>query len=141
MLTLHLGSILQLLWQVHILVIRSILNSSVVQVVGRKSVWLAPPTVSRSMSSYAEASYSGTNSSDEPGMSNGVLSNTSRIDVFSDYRTTNRNMSSDYALFQETVVPEAMSTILEPGDVLFFPPGWWHAMRSETVSFSVSMWF
>ncbi|KAJ7739655.1 hypothetical protein DFH07DRAFT_926926 [Mycena maculata] len=31
--------------------------------------------------------------------------------------------------------------ILGPGDVLYLPPGWWHAMRAECRSFSVSMWF
>lgn len=28
---------------------------------------------------------------------------------------------------------------LRPGDVLFLPRGWWHAVRSETVSISVSL--
>ncbi|KAJ7063462.1 hypothetical protein C8F01DRAFT_1209770 [Mycena amicta] len=30
---------------------------------------------------------------------------------------------------------------LGPGDVLYIPAGWWHAMRAESRSFSVSMWF
>lgn len=49
--------------------------------------------------------------------------------------------SADDVRFQEIVIPEAMSATLGPGDMLFFPPGWWHAMRSESVSLSVSMWF
>ena len=65
-----------------------------------------------------------------------MLSNTSRLDVFSD-----REDELEDEIFRENVAPKAMSTVLGPGDLLFFPPGWWHAMRSESVSFSVSMWF
>jgi ribosomal protein L16 Arg81 hydroxylase len=64
------------------------------------------------------------------------MSNTSRVDVFGDAECHN-----DYPEFTEKVCPHAVSAILEPGDVLFFPPGWWHAMRSEETSLSVSMWF
>lgn len=65
------------------------------------------------------------------------MSNTSRLDVFA---------ASDFdadgmVQFRRDVAPHAMSSVLGPGDMLFFPPGWWHAMRSEAVSFSVSMWF
>jgi ribosomal protein L16 Arg81 hydroxylase len=31
--------------------------------------------------------------------------------------------------------------ILEPGDMLFIPPKWWHYVKSLTVSFSVSFWW
>jgi ribosomal protein L16 Arg81 hydroxylase len=30
---------------------------------------------------------------------------------------------------------------LGPGDALYIPPGWWHHVRSLSVSFSVSHWF
>jgi ectoine hydroxylase-related dioxygenase (phytanoyl-CoA dioxygenase family) len=63
----------------------------------------------------------------------GSMSNTSRIDVFSSEQLP--------ASFGERVIPNAMAVTLQPGDMLFFPAGWWHAMRSETTSFSVSMWF
>lgn len=64
-----------------------------------------------------------------------TLCNTSRIDVFS------AGCAADFPDFGRKAQPEAGYTVLEPGDMLFFPPGWWHAMRSEDVSFSVSMWF
>jgi ribosomal protein L16 Arg81 hydroxylase len=64
------------------------------------------------------------------------MSNTSRIDVFAE-----NGRHNDYPRFEEEVVPHAISTVLGPGDMLFFPPGWWHAMRSEEVSISLSMWF
>ncbi|KAK0458448.1 uncharacterized protein EV420DRAFT_1542316 [Desarmillaria tabescens] len=90
-----------------------------VQVVGSKTVWLASPKCSEHM--YAEETPS--------------ISNTSCVDVF----TTQDN--HEYPAFWEDVVPGAMSTTLHPGDMLFFPPGWWHAMRANETSFSVSMWF
>ncbi|CAL1703535.1 unnamed protein product [Somion occarium] len=98
------------------------------QVVGRKSVWLAPPTVSPNMYPIPPPASQA---------SNGVspsLGNTSRVDVFSNYQ-------EEFPLFQQYVAPEAMFAVLEPGDLLFFPPRWWHAMRSEDTSFSVTMWF
>ncbi|KIY66069.1 Clavaminate synthase-like protein [Cylindrobasidium torrendii FP15055 ss-10] len=88
------------------------------QVVGRKTVWLAPPTCSQDMSA----------STDQ------MLGNTSVVDVFA-------SLDKLDEAFVERVVPQAMHITLEPGDTLFFPPGWWHAMRAEDVSFSVSMWF
>ncbi|TEB35920.1 Clavaminate synthase-like protein, partial [Coprinellus micaceus] len=89
-----------------------------VQVVGHKTVWLAPPTeaITAAMSSKESS----------------TLQNTSRYDVFAD--SVGPELIS-------TVVPHAMSATLKPGDMLFFPAGWWHAMRSESTSFSVSFWF
>ena len=60
------------------------------------------------------------------------MGNTSRLDVFS----TEGNKE-----FADQVVPSSMTATLGPGDMLFFPPGWWHGMRSESTSFSISMWF
>jgi ribosomal protein L16 Arg81 hydroxylase len=31
--------------------------------------------------------------------------------------------------------------VLEAGQMLFIPPGWWHYVQSTTVSFSVSYWW
>jgi len=66
-----------------------------------------------------------------------ALSNTSRVDVFSHAQEG----GGAHAAFWAHAVPHAMHATLEPGDVLLFPPGWWHAMRSEETSFSVSMWY
>ncbi|KIO32454.1 hypothetical protein M407DRAFT_213498 [Tulasnella calospora MUT 4182] len=92
-----------------------------VQVVGRKTVWIAPPSVSDSM--YA----SGEN-----------IGNTSQVDVFAE---DTARVAQQWPEFAKRVIPQAMSFLLEPGDMLFLPPGWWHAMRSEELSFSVSFWF
>ncbi|TFK42700.1 hypothetical protein BDQ12DRAFT_719547 [Crucibulum laeve] len=105
-----------------------------VQVVGRKTVWLASPTVSPDMHSFCVVSTS--SNSEEyimPKSASLSTGNTSRVDVFETER--------EYEDFYRNVVPHAMSVTLEAGDMLFFPPGWWHAMRSEATSFSVSMWF
>lgn len=68
---------------------------------------------------------------------NPSMSNTSQVDVFSSIEQS----LDAHPQFWEKVVPHAVSATLEPGDLLFFPPEWWHAMRSEEKSFSVSMWF
>lgn len=105
-----------------------------VQVVGRKTVWLSPPKTKP----YMEA-YSPLKQSEDPQKTSGgdtSSSNTSRINVF--------DMGSvvcNFPEFCEKVIPEAMYVVLDPGDLLFFPPGWWHGMRSESTSFSISMWF
>jgi hypothetical protein len=93
-------------------------------------VWLAPPSVSQHMYSY------GTDFSGNPASNNlnPFMSNTSRVDVFAP-------REDGFSEFWEHAVAEASSATLEAGDVLFFPPGWWHAFRAEDRSFSVSMWF
>jgi lysine-specific demethylase 8 len=63
------------------------------------------------------------------------MDTTSRIDVFSDA------CEEDFSDFWDHVVPTALHETLESGDLLFIPPGWWHSMRAEDSSFSLSMWF
>lgn len=115
---------------------------SIAQVVGRKTVWLAPPSVSEFMYPYPP-SLPTTNKSHghnpAANTTNPSMSNTSQVDVFD--HSAAENDSGSHSGFLEKVIPEAMIATLEPGDLLFFPPGWWHAMRSEEKSFSVSMWF
>jgi len=101
-----------------------------VQVVGYKSVWLAPPSVSPLMHPFQHPQESGSMDIDDLKMEN-----TSQLDVFS------TDSDKEYSNFLDQVVPSSMTATLGPGDMLFFPPGWWHAMRSETTSFSISMWF
>ncbi|KAF9068721.1 hypothetical protein BDP27DRAFT_1326839 [Rhodocollybia butyracea] len=104
-----------------------------VQVVGHKTVWLAPPSVNESMYAFSPTTNPASNKT-SPSMSN-----TSRVDVFTNGE--DHSARSQFPEFWSNVVPEAMSMTLEPGDMLFIPPGWWHAMRAEETSFSVSMWF
>jgi len=107
------------------------------QVVGRKTVWLAPPEVTESMYPYAgkESNHPAANHT------NPSMSNTSRVDVFPRSKEVEERSREEHPAFWAEASRAALCTVLEPGDLLFFPPGWWHAMRSEETSFSVSMWF
>jgi Cupin-like domain len=110
------------------------------QVVGRKTVWLGPPTpgVTDAMYPFPPTSVISEAERTRNPAANLLapsMTNTAQVDVFSDQN------KDKFPLFWRDAVPEALSTTLEPGDVLFFPPGWWHAMKSEEMSFSVSIWF
>jgi lysine-specific demethylase 8 len=113
-------------------------HDSAAQVVGHKTVWLAPPSMTSFMYPYPVSSIAGKSSNPAANTLNPSMSNTSQVDVFS---SAGESGVGIHPLFWEKVVPNAISTTLQPGDLLFFPPGWWHAMRSEEKSFSVSMWF
>ncbi|KAF9052666.1 hypothetical protein BJ165DRAFT_1441799 [Panaeolus papilionaceus] len=94
-----------------------------VQISGYKTVWLAPPSVSSFMSST------------QNGTVPTQLANTSEIDVFSE------NLHIEQPDYVSRILPLSMTCVLQPGDMLFIPKRWWHAMRSESTSISVSMWF
>lgn len=66
--------------------------------------------------------------------------NTSRVPIFGG---PSEDSLKRFPAFHREVVPHSLEAVLEPGDLLFMPPKWWHAMRSEGegVSWSVSMWF
>jgi hypothetical protein len=128
--------------------------------VGRKTVWLAPPGVTPHMHAFSARDAAGAgiaNHTSNPAENQLVppsMSNTSRVDVFDlepssarpremddEHDNQQKKTEESGGGFWKQVVPVALSATLEPGDMLFFPPGWWHAMRSEDVSFSLSMWF
>ncbi|XP_037080929.1 bifunctional peptidase and arginyl-hydroxylase JMJD5-like isoform X2 [Pollicipes pollicipes] len=60
-----------------------------------------------------------------------LLHNTSRVDA-------ERPDLVRFPLFAEA---RGWQTVLGPGEVLYMPPGWWHYVRSLSVSCSVSFWF
>lgn len=62
------------------------------------------------------------------------MSNTSNVDVEGE----ENEMNEKFALLREARYVE---TILEEGECLYIPVGWWHYVRSLTVSFSVSFWW
>lgn len=114
-----------------------------VQVVGRKTVWLAPPDVCNLMYPFDTSTSDTADKSRNPAanFTEPSMCNTSRVDVFPDSAEAEQASRDAFPDFWKEVPQKAMYVTLAPGDVLFFPPGWWHAMRSEETSFSISMWF
>lgn len=62
------------------------------------------------------------------------MSNTSNVDA----EGKENEINEQFPLFREAGYVE---TILEEGECLYIPVGWWHYVRSLTVSFSVSFWW
>ncbi|WVQ73360.1 hypothetical protein IAR50_002929 [Cryptococcus sp. DSM 104548] len=109
-----------------------------VQVLGSKRVWLAPPWCSKHMYAY------GAEMDDQPsdGLAEQYMTNTSRVPLLRtavDYEKESHRFPD----FFEEVRPQSLEAVLNPGDLLVFPPGWWHAMRTEGEGpvWSVSMWY
>ena len=92
------------------------------QVVGKKYVRLYSPSESSKL--YPKGTEGG-----------GVdMSNTSEVDVEAEEKV----LDEQFPLFREAIFVE---TILNEGECLHIPVGWWHYVRSLTVSFSVSFWW
>ncbi|PFH50687.1 hypothetical protein AMATHDRAFT_144574 [Amanita thiersii Skay4041] len=106
-----------------------------VQIVGSKTVWLAAPELSAYM-----YPYTGREGAGHPAVNElqPEMSNTTRIDVFGE---KSGESEQEFPGFWKEVVGQAKWYTLEAGDALYIPGGWWHGMRSEETSFSVSMWF
>lgn len=62
------------------------------------------------------------------------MSNTSEVDV----EGNQSERGEFYPLFKDAPYVE---TVLEAGECLYVPVGWWHYIRSLSVSFSVSFWW
>lgn len=126
-----------------------------VQVVGSKVVWIAPPSVTtctatgapiNAMYCFGQPDPPLDDDEEEEGSgedwkgdaaTTSLMTNTSRVPVFSPTPTD----VDEHPVFTDLVEPHAQWAELGPGDMLFLPPGWWHAMKSTERSFSVSYWF
>ncbi|CVK93522.1 uncharacterized protein FMAN_02908 [Fusarium mangiferae] len=102
------------------------------QVVGTKYIRLYPPRAAYAM---------------QPRVSeHGVdMSNTSRLDVGVlegwDEKPKDMNGEDVQKMRKQLEGIEYWECILKPGDTLVIPIGWWHYVRSLSVSFSVSFWW
>ncbi|MCJ1249319.1 hypothetical protein MMC30_006542 [Trapelia coarctata] len=95
------------------------------QVVGKKYVRLYSPDQSEKL--YPR------------GIEEGIdMSNTSRVPVEQVEMHLEEDSEGEFGLFTDAKYVE---TILNEGDSLYIPVGWWHYVRSLTVSFSVSFWW
>lgn len=92
-------------------------HNFLVQVDGKKHVTLFPPSQSPNL--YPAAG--------------DVLEHCSRVNVFApDLK--------NYPLFQEAERHKSQ-LLLQPGDTLFIPSGWWHSVESLEPSISVNFWW
>ena len=85
------------------------------QVVGKKYVRLAPPEAAACLYPF----------------SSGLTTNTSRVDA----------LAPDLEEFPRYADVPFLDCLLEPGAMLYIPPGWWHYVQSASSSFSVSFWW
>jgi hypothetical protein len=108
------------------------------QVIGRKRVWVAPPGCSPHMACHGSGSYE----AGQGDIASQYMNNTSTIPILRPDVTLDE-LETKYPAFNKHVSPHCMETILEAGDLMVMPPGWWHAMRGEGSGpgWSVSMWY
>ena len=85
------------------------------QVVGKKYVRLAPPEATACLYPFTS----------------GLTTNTSRVDT----------LAPDLEEFPRYADVPFLDCLLEPGAMLYIPPGWWHYVQSASSSFSVSFWW
>jgi hypothetical protein len=82
--------------------------------------------------------YSGDGEEDD--LAEKYMTNTSRVPIL---RGLDTECRAKHPLFFDNVFHRSMEAVLEPGDLMIMPPGWWHAMKgeSEGLGWSVSMWY
>ncbi|KAF4447915.1 hypothetical protein F53441_8617 [Fusarium austroafricanum] len=102
------------------------------QVVGTKYLRLYPPCATRVMR--PRAPEHGVDMSNTSGLDVGVLEGW-------DERPREIDEQDLEKMREELEGVEYWECILEPGDTLVIPIGWWHYVRSLSVSFSVSFWW
>lgn len=70
-----------------------------------------------------------------------LFTNTSTLPIFApDGRLPD---AAQFPRFYEEALPDSYEEVLEEGDLLVMPKGWWHAMRQEGAGggFGVSFWY
>ena len=85
------------------------------QVVGSKYVRLYPPAASALLHPHTE----------------GMTTNASSLDIDEDPPQQAGGGAAE----------PFWDTMLEPGQMLYIPPGWWHYVKATSISISVSFWW
>ena len=107
------------------------LDNLLMQIMGRKVIWLFPPShhkdgVSNNHNSHTTWHYAGDGGRQQ---SNTSPINPEQYDV------------SQYPVLAEQGPVVARTCVLHPGDVLYIPSKWWHYVRSVDTSASVNVWW
>lgn len=90
-------------------------NNLLVQVVGTKQIILFPPEDSEHLYPHGDT----------------LLSNTAKVDP------VHPNLEE----FPNFVKARGIKCLLEPSDIIYIPPKWWHHVTALDKSFSVSFWW
>ncbi|KAK6331448.1 hypothetical protein TWF730_004530 [Orbilia blumenaviensis] len=101
------------------------------QVVGRKYVRLYPPNAREAMRPMGI---------DERGIDMG---NTSSIPInwVEEEQFIETGETGDAERWEKFKNEQYVEFVVEPGEAVFFPKGWWHYVRSVEASFSVNFWW
>lgn len=103
-----------------------------IQVYGRKSVYVSDPRFGECLYPETLEKFGGSNQGSLNPDELLVLRNEVRWAAYDFF-------APDVVKYPLARDAEFAQAELAPGDVLFLPSGWWHAIRSETVSISVSV--
>ncbi|PIO76875.1 hypothetical protein TELCIR_01067 [Teladorsagia circumcincta] len=85
------------------------------QILGRKFFRLVAPSDSENVYAFKD----------------GIITNTSQVDV----------LNPDLKKYPDFAKARCWDGVVEAGDVLFIPQGWWHLVAALSNSISISFWF
>lgn len=72
----------------------------------------------------------------------GLTTNSSQIDLEADILSESDGVETKrYPAYPGFADLPFIDCILQPGQMLYIPPSWWHFVKSLSCSFSVSFWY
>jgi hypothetical protein len=105
------------------------LDNFIVQIVGRKRVYLLDANIDPEWLYAGEA--------------HGQQSNTSAVPIYNHHHNNGNLDVTMYPIFQKNVLERhaVLSSELNAGDILFVPSKWWHSLVALEYSISVNVWW